>query len=266
MLAKLSAVLAVACIAGVPAVGAAGEVAWPTHPSACGESFASCVFAGLEPVSVETYQALQRRDAEILRGLPRKDLLRIDPPRVRTVLDAIVEAGWGSMDLFAHPVFARDPRVLYFDRDTLLVLDREYVVPVVFAVQGQLRETVADVPEGTEFVMEGFLLGNGRLAALYPHPVEIHRDDPPFDLFSGNYGFFTVNFADIVARDPNRLLLDEFRGRDRPSDRFGAIRAPLGCELEAFELKRDDEDVRVDIHCWPWAPDWWVRHPLFDRR
>ena len=146
------------------------------------------------------------------------------------------------------------------------VLEREFVVPVIFPTRGALRKKVGDLAAGTEFAMDAFVIGNGRLVAIYPHPIEVHRDDPPFDLFSGNYSFFAINVAEIVFKKPDRIILDGLRGRDQGGERYGALGAPLNCKLEGLELTRGEDDVSVDIHCWPWAPDWKIRHPLFERR
>ncbi len=236
---------------------------WLTAPSTCGETFASCTFAELAPASAPVYEALRRRDPEILRDAPRESVLQVSEERAGEVLEAMIEAGWGSMHFFAHPLFAQDPRVLLFDREVLAFLDRTYSVPAVFPIRGTLRKATGKLPAGTEFSMETFLIGRGRIVALYPHPVEVHRDDAPFDLFSGNYGFFEFNYADIIPEPPRRLRLDHFRGRNRPSEAFRDVRAPMQCDLESLEFSHGETDIRVDIHCWPWAPDWQIRHPLF---
>lgn len=259
-------VLAAVALAGLVAFQSAWaepRFPWLTAPAACGEDFALCTFAELAPIPVSVYDALKRRDFEILRDIPRERVLLVSEERAGAVLEAMIAAGWGSMHFFAHPLFARDSRVLLFDREVLAFLDRTYMVPAIFPIRGKLREATAGVPAGTEFSMESFLIGGGRIVALYPHPVEVHRDDAPFDLFSGNYGFFAVNFADIVPEAPGRLRLDSFRGRNVPGDAFGDIRAPMQCALESLEFVHGQTDIRVDIHCWPWAPDWKIRHPLF---
>jgi len=249
----------------VPTSASADPPPWPVPPAVCGVSFANCAFADLEPIDVETFEALERRDPEILHGTSRTAVLRVTPERVRVVLDAMIEAKWGSMQFFAHPVFGRDQRILFFDRAVLEFLGREYVVPATFPIRGVLREAVGPLPKGEEFAMEAFLIGNGRLVALYPHAIEVHREDPPFDLFSGNYGFYAVNVVDNLSTE-DRLRLHRYRGRNYSTDSFGEVRAPMGCELEGLDLERGQSVVEVDIHCWPWAPNWAIDNPLIRRR
>lgn len=252
------------CLALAAAASAEAQP-WPAPPAPCGASFASCVFGELEPISLETFEALERRDPEILHGTSRGAVLRTSADRARFVLDAMIEAGWGSMQFFAHPLFARDKRVLFFGPDILELLDREYVIPATFPIRGELREAVGDHPKGSAFAMEGFLIGNGRVVALYPHAIKVHRVDPPFDLFTGNYSFFAVNVVDNRSTE-DHLRLDHYRGRNRPTDSFGEVRAPLGCDLKGLDLEGTDPVVRVDIRCFPWAPDWEIRNPRLERR
>ena len=226
------------------------------------------VFSRLVPVDEATYQELQRLDPLVLGpDLPRQQVLDVTLEVARDLLDELIAKRWGALHWFAHPGFRRDARVLYYSKDSLTVLDKEYVIPTIFPPSGRtradLRTSSGVIRAGTYFEADGLLLGRGRLAVWYPLPPYIRRTDPPYDFRGGRYDLHRVNVAQIASPPDGGWVLDRLQGRNHPAQNPSGIGGPFRMPVRRIDLAKGREQITV----WGlFGIRVQVEHPLFAHR
>lgn len=236
---------AVAALAlGLACVLSAGE-GWPSPPPIPLEA----LFERLEPVQPATWEWLRAEDPAVLDSrVPREDVLAVGAADARPLLEAMVANGWGTMHFFAHPIFARERRILFYSGAVLRELMREYSAPTIFPVRGRTTRDVKGpdgiVPAGTPFEIEGLLLGRGRIVVIYPFRISVQRSEPPFAFGGGHYSLGRVSWAKITT-SAGSYRIEGLRGRDRPGGPARYVYGPANLPILGLELPRDGDRVVV---------------------
>jgi hypothetical protein len=243
-----SIVLSIVCLFLNSALALAERKA--SSPLSIQSNLEESLIQNLKPISKETFGELQKQDPQIFSD-------RIDPQKIlsvqlndaRKIMGTWVKNRWGPMELFAHPFFRYDNRVLYFSQDVLSVINQEFLVTSLFFPRGRVRKDIAYekgiIAKGTFFELAGLLLGDGRVVALYPFPIAVHRTDAIFGYLTGNYSLFRVNIADIQSEYGQSYILAHFRGRNSPIENWQAIRGPLRAPVEEIILGPKRKEVQL---------------------
>jgi len=206
----------------------------------------------LQAISEAEFLRLSRVDPLVFGERAQRELvLEVRLSDARLILDSLVKGGYGPMELVAHPFFISDPRILYFPRDTLTVLYKEFFVSTLFAVNGHLPRAVTneqtEIPAGTYFEQEGLPLDQGRVVHLYHFHISVKRTERNYAFFTGAYDFSRVNVMDIKSTPEDFILLN-LRGRDRPKDGIHFLRDPSMLALRNLEcqsLKTKWQSIRA---------------------